>query len=209
MPSVDGTTTQGGPVLGHVNLMVDTFISNVTLIDLQDSIRRTLATSPPSVAAAFTAAARDRLARSKANAVPDSDTLFVQTSSSGWEATPQLDTVLRRARALYGSGLGLASLRVLTAVVVAAGRTRWEPDSDLETLLAYVDADISQAVVSVGQEMDAGRTGAEEEAETHKAMINALKTCGESVAAWEGDFPFERAMDSVEQWKPGQAPLGR
>ncbi|TFK92063.1 hypothetical protein K466DRAFT_573321 [Polyporus arcularius HHB13444] len=197
------------PVLGHVNLMVDTFISNATLTDLQDSIRRTLATSPPSAAAAFTAAARDRLVRSKTNAVPDPNTLFVQKSSSEWEATPELEAVLRRARALYGSGMGLASLRVLTAVVVAAGRTRWEPDSDLETLLAYIDADISQAVVSAGQEMDAGRTGADEEAETHKAMASALKACGDSVGAWEGDFPFERAVDSIEQWKPGQASLGR
>ncbi|RPD78301.1 hypothetical protein L226DRAFT_531645 [Lentinus tigrinus ALCF2SS1-7] len=209
MPSVDGTTPHAAPVLGHVNLMVDTFISNVNLIDLQDTIRRTLATSPPSVAAAFTAAARDRLTRSKADAVPDPVTLFVQKSDSEWEAAADLEAVLHRARALYGSGLGLASLRVLTAVVAGASRIRWEPDSDMETLLAYIDADIAQAVVSTGQEVDAGRMGVEDEAETHKTMTSALKECADSVAAWDGDFPFERALDSVEQWKPGQAPLGR
>ena len=120
-----------------------------------------------------------------------------------------MEAVLRRARALYGSGLGLASLRVLTAVVAAASHVRWKPDSDLETLLAYIDADIAQAIVSIGQEMDAGRTDTEEELETHKAMASALKACEASVATWEGDFPFERALDSVGQWKPGQAPLGR
>ena len=46
-------------------------------------------------------------------------------------------------------------------------------------------------------------------AETPKAMASALKACEASVATWEGDFPFERALDSVGQWKPGQAPLGR
>ncbi|KAH9926620.1 uncharacterized protein BXZ73DRAFT_78714 [Epithele typhae] len=191
------------PVLGHVNLMVDTLIANANLEDLRAIVRGMLATSPPSAAQAFTGAARQRLQRTNAAAVPD-DIAGVFDAGDGSDAAPTaaLAAVLVRTRALYGSGLGFASLRILAAVVRATVGLRWPEGGPMEDSLALVDADISQAIQSAKEERDGGRA---EDVQAARAVVQELR---EAVAEsqldarkWAGAFAFERAAASLEHWR--------
>ncbi|OJT09267.1 hypothetical protein TRAPUB_14264 [Trametes pubescens] len=190
------------PVLGHVNLMVDTLIANATLNDLQAFVRTTLATSPPAVAGTFTTAARRHLAKTNAGALPETGTLFATADGRGAQPTSELLAVLARSRMLYGAGMGLAGLSVLTQVVRATVGKQWAEDSEMEDVLAAVDADLTQAIQSAKEEIDGGRVADVAAAkQAHGALLKALKDEKQDVERWGGDFPFERALSSVELWK--------
>ncbi|KAI0645462.1 hypothetical protein C8Q79DRAFT_694843 [Trametes meyenii] len=203
MPAPEETQSSR-PVLGHVNLMVDTLIANANLNDLQAIVRATLATSPPSTASTFTAAARRHLARANATATPRPGTLFSRQGAQAdgpWGPTTELPTVLARSRMLYGAGMGVAAIAVLTGLVQDAAAIRWVEDSPLEDLLATIDADITQAIQSAKEEYDAGRISVETAKEVCDTLRAALLDNREKVRGWGGDFPFERALSGVELWK--------
>ncbi|KAL7278416.1 hypothetical protein PYCCODRAFT_1375398 [Trametes coccinea BRFM310] len=203
-PAASGASTgDARPVLGHVNLMVDTFIANANLEDLRAIVRGMLATSPPSVAAAFTAAARQRLVRVKATDVPDMTGLFASgPDGNSAEPTEKLNGVLLRIRTLYGSGMGFASLRILTRVVGATVGLRWEEDGAMEDTLAIIDADISQAIQSAKEEIDGNRVADFQEArEVVEELRSAVNESQMDAKKWNGAFPFERAASSLEFWR--------
>lgn len=118
------------------------------------------------------------------------------------EPTAELRRVLTRARMLYGVGLGFASLRLLAQPVRATAKFRWEPGSDIEQVLAEIDADIGQALQSSREEMDSGRGGnlvaARAALEELRAAIKQSQT---AVDSWAGVYPFERAAATLEFWK--------
>ncbi|KAI1787098.1 hypothetical protein LXA43DRAFT_975423 [Ganoderma leucocontextum] len=211
MPSTElsasplGPRTAGDarPVLGHVNLMVDTLIANANLEDLRAIVRGMLATNPPSVAHAFTAASRQRLLRVDATAIPDTTGIFVAGAGDTTAApTEKLHDILVRIRTLYGSGLGFASLRILSRVVSATIGVRWEEDSDTEDVLANIDADISQAIQSSKEELDGGRvTDLQDAREIVQELRSAVNESQMDVKKWDGAFPFERAASSLEYWR--------
>ncbi|KAI0365844.1 hypothetical protein BV20DRAFT_972573 [Pilatotrama ljubarskyi] len=201
-PSADDTA-DARPVLGHVNLMVDTLIANANLEDLRAIVRGMLATSPPSVAAAFTSAARQRLVRAKATDIPDMTGIFLAGPGDKTASpTEKLNTILLRIRTLYGSGMGFASLKILARIVAATVGLRWEEDSTMEDTLAIIDADISQAIQSAKEEIDGGRVtdmdGAREVVHELRCAINDSQM---DATKWGGDFAFERAAASLEYWR--------
>lgn len=71
---------------------------------------------------------------------------MLQSQTTPAAPTQHLYDVLVRARTLYGAGMGFSSLKLLTSVIRASVGLRWEDDSDLGTLFAFVDADIGQAI---------------------------------------------------------------
>ncbi|KAI0329199.1 hypothetical protein GY45DRAFT_1325298 [Cubamyces sp. BRFM 1775] len=199
----DSTTEQARPVLGHVNLMVDTLIAHAQPNELRAFLRDTLGSTDPSVTGALLVAARLYLDKTNATALPATGTLFVQSADGGvWEATEDLHATLKRSRVLYGAGMGLAALAVLTEVVKSAVGLRWEEGSPLEEDLAKVDEDLTQAIQSAKEEIDGGRAPAVEQVKTvHDALRKALLEDWKEVEGWGGDFPFGRALPSVELWK--------
>ncbi|KAJ7181280.1 hypothetical protein C8R46DRAFT_885953 [Mycena filopes] len=203
-PEVTPRPPNARPVLGHVNLMADTLIANATLDDLRAIVRSMVASATPGIAAALTAAARERLghshppahSHSHSSSAPPNNSfnaphqcciapngqkhphhqaqqqLFTPTGTP----TPHLHELLKRARALYGSGMGFASLGLLTTAVRATIGLRWAPDSSsscdtdssdsydganggegLGDMLAVIDADIAQAIQSCKEELESGR----------------------------------------------------
>ncbi|KAJ7625922.1 hypothetical protein FB45DRAFT_922635 [Roridomyces roridus] len=194
------------PVLGHVNLMADTLIANANIDDLRAIVRSMVASATPGVAAALTSAARDRLqTQSRVAARTPSYALFVGNVKAPMP-TSQLYELLKRARALYGSGMGFASLGLLALSVRATIGLRWDSEGgDVVDVLAVIDADIAQAIQSCKEELEAGRvvTGGEY---THarKSLAELRGVVEESyqdVGAWGGEFPFERAAASLAYWK--------
>ncbi|KAF5329645.1 hypothetical protein D9619_009511 [Psilocybe cf. subviscida] len=211
MPALETRLVDPRPALGHVNLMVDTFIANATPDDLRSIIRNLLATGPPGVAPAFTSAARSRL-RQNTKAIPSPVALFRKTSSLSSTSsasaagpaspTPALYDALTRARSLYGAGLGFASLNVLSTIVRATVGLRWEDDGDMADILAVIDADIGQAIQSAKEEIDGNRVHDFAAARgTRDELRDAVLTSMADVSSWSGDFPFERASSSIEYWK--------
>ncbi|KAH9945678.1 hypothetical protein B0H21DRAFT_424762 [Amylocystis lapponica] len=190
------------PVLGHVNLMLDSFIANAQLDDLRAVVRTTLATSPPSVTLAFTTTARRHLERANARA-PACGKLFMKTAPAGLAVpAPELHGVLSRARTLYGAGMGFASLKLLTQVVRATVGARWDEDGETADRLAAIDADITQAIQSAKEEMAGGRVADGEAARAVVVDLHAaLQTSSRDVEEWGGEYPFERAGASVVYWK--------
>ncbi|KAI0776536.1 hypothetical protein BD413DRAFT_602127 [Trametes elegans] len=183
--------------------MVDTLIANANLEDLRAIVRGMLATSPPSTAAAFTSAARQRLVRVRASDIPDIAGIFV-ADSGGNAASPteKVDGVLVRIRTLYGSGMGFASLKILARVVGATVGLRWEEDSAMENVLALIDADISQAIQSAKEEMDGERVSDIQAArEVVHELRSAVNDSQVDAKKWNGAFPFERAAASLEYWR--------
>ena len=162
-----------------------------------------LATSPPSTAQAFTAAARQRLLRTHADEVPDTTGVF-STAPDGTSAAPteKLEEVLVRARTLYGCGMGFASLKILARVIQATVGLRWDEEGPMEEVLALIDADISQAIQSSKEELDGGRVG---DLQVAKVAVHELRTAVHDsqmdVRKWDGTFPFERAASSLEFWR--------
>ncbi|EIW74975.1 hypothetical protein CONPUDRAFT_112910 [Coniophora puteana RWD-64-598 SS2] len=189
--------------LGHVNLMVDTFIANATLEDLRAITRTLLATGSPSLASAFTAAARARLRQTGARRLASSNSLFAP-GADGFDPVPtsELHSVLARARSLYGAGMGFASLGVLYSVVSATVGLRWETDGDMADALAVVDADITQAIQSCKEELEGNRVSDMGAArEVVGQMRSAVEESTRDVQGWGGEFPFDRAACSIEYWK--------
>lgn len=112
-----------------------------------------------------------------------------------------LDT-LRRIRTLYGAGMGFASVSILAVIVKATIGLRWTAGSEMEGTLAAIDADISQALQSAKEEMEAGRAG--NLVEARRAIESLRSALAESVADAErqnGSYPFERGVASLEFWK--------
>lgn len=115
---------------------------------------------------------------------------------------PDITAVLRRARALYGSGLGLAGLEVLLEIVQATHGLRWVEHGPTGDLLADIDADCCQAIQSAKEEIDGGRGGTFDRVRTAIARARAvLGQSAKDVSIWSTDFPFERALASLEVWK--------
>ena len=110
--------------------------------------------------------------------------------------------MLRRARTLYGAGLGFAGLGLLAGVVRATLGLRWDPDGPTADALAAVDADIAQAMQSAREELGGGRVGDLDGArETARGLEAALAASLADTTRWAGEFPFERALGDVRCWK--------
>lgn len=109
---------------------------------------------------------------------------------------------LRKARTMYGAGLGFASLRVLARPVRATTAFHWKENMALERAFAEIDADICQALQSSREELESGRLGdmlmARGALEDLKSAIRESK---QTVDSWGGTFPFDRAAASLEFWK--------
>lgn len=113
---------------------------------LRAILRNMLSSKTPGLVAAFLASTRTRLHhRSGGGAVAElKQPLF---SEGGPDApAPQLLASLARARMLYGSGLGFASLQPLTAVVRSTIGHRWLPEGQIAYALVMADADIAQGL---------------------------------------------------------------
>ncbi|KAG6848843.1 hypothetical protein H0H93_013563 [Arthromyces matolae] len=188
---------------GHRNLMVDTFIANANVDDLRSIVRSLLATNSPGLASSFTNAARSRLGQTDSKTCVNPYALFTHQSPTMYAAPTQyLHDVLIRARALYGAGMGFASLKVLTSIVRASVGLQWDEDSDLATLFAFIDADIGQAIQSSKEEIEGGRVGDWGAArETIDDLRRVVKESKKDVQTWGGEFPFEGTISSLEYWK--------
>ena len=164
-----------------------------------------IATSPPSSASSLASLARRRLVQTGATSVPSSEGLFVSDRSRSADLTMPTDTlrrVLSRARALYGAGLGFASLRVLAVVVRAAKGVQWLEGGELETTLAAIDVDISQAIQSCTEELGSGRAA---DPMFVKTALNELRTAVKEnrrvVDAGRGGYLFEQGENALDFWK--------
>ncbi|VDB88467.1 unnamed protein product [Peniophora sp. CBMAI 1063] len=191
-------------LLNHVNLMVDSFVANADADDLRATVRALLASTSPSTAVAFTKAARARLTKTHTAHVAPGSQLFAPDPSHPGFVTPGPDItdVLRHARALYGSGLGLAGFELLLEVVQATRGLRWAENGPTGDLLAVIDADCCQAIQSAKEEIDGGRAGHPDRVRATIARARVvLGQSAKDVATWSSDFPFERALTSIEVWK--------
>lgn len=172
---------------------------------LRAIVRGMIATSPPASASSLASLARRRLIQTGATSVPSTEGLFISDGSRGADfnmPTETLRRVLSRARALYGAGLGFASLRVLAVVVRAAEGIRWVEGSELETMLAVIDVDISQAVQSCKEELGSGRAA---DPVFVKSALNELRTAVREnrsmVGAGRGGYLFEQGENALDFWK--------
>ncbi|KAI0691816.1 hypothetical protein BC835DRAFT_1407202 [Cytidiella melzeri] len=193
---------QGTPILGHVNLMVDTFLANASADELRAIVRGLLSSGSPAITTAFLGAAQLRLAQSTSAARCSYGPLFHKgQADSDVVPTAGLQKTLRRARTLYGAGLGFASLKVLAQPVRAIAGFRWENNAVMENTFAEIDADISQALQSSREEFESGRL---QDVAIARAAIEELKAAVResqlAVQSWRGAFPFERAAATLEFW---------
>ncbi|CAL1707905.1 unnamed protein product [Somion occarium] len=186
------------PTLGHVNLMLDTFLANATVNDLRAIVRSTLATSPPSTSASFIESARKRLQQTYAKVPVASKGLFVTLENGYSIPGPALQDTLSATRSLYGAGMGIISLQKFAEVIRATIGHRWDEDSELEAMLAVIDADIAQAIQSSKEELLRDNPGDRADAIAAVAQLTSvIEESRVDIQRWDGDFPFERAADSL------------
>ncbi|KAF7314081.1 F-box domain-containing protein [Mycena chlorophos] len=203
------------PVLGHVNLMADTLIANATPEDLRAIIRSMVASATPGIAAALHDAARERLSQTLHAGIltPPSSAGSSPSSESGayplltpYGPTSHMHDLLRRARALYGSGMGFASLGLLAHGARASLGLRWDAEGEdaLAEVLAVLDADIAQAIQSCKEEVDSGRAATPEAYEDARAALADIRAALRA----EKDFAFERATPHpfLQSLPPHDAP---
>jgi len=119
--------------------------------------------------------------------------------------TPVVADLLRRARALFGAGLGLQSLPILTLLIHGTHSLHWSEDGEFVDTLAILDSDISQAVQSSLEEVAASNFdnllgGVEEGIHVVTDLQKALKGCEAEVESWGGEFPFQRGLANMESF---------
>lgn len=138
--------------------------------------------------------------------------------------TPHAHELVARARALFGAGLGLSSLLLLTLLVRGTHGLRWSEDGSFVDALAVLDGDIAQAIQSsaeeIAQQALASRSSSaaaapaahlsqqslplveenwiEEGCKAVHDLQSALKACEAEVEGWGGEFPFQRGLANVE-----------
>jgi len=134
-------------ISGHVNLMIDTVISNMELSDLRASLRRLVAQSPSNVTV-FVDDIKDRIRR-RGTYVADVPVFAI--ADGRLEPTQALARLLSEVRVHYGCGLGFESLGILRQIISELtdslsnqpqGVTLSE---ETKNVLAAMDSDISQA----------------------------------------------------------------
>jgi hypothetical protein len=184
-----------------------------------------LAKGPIGFTPAFTEAARNRLREANAKKIP-TFALFTTNESKIVVPTPHLNDVLIRARSLYGVGMGIASLGVLTSVVRATLGLRWGEDSEMAEVLAIVDVDLTQAIqvssdpkkkslITHSDQIETPQSSKEElesedsdqnqkAAEIISELRTALESSDDEVTSWGGEVPFERGLDSIKFLKVGK-----
>lgn len=200
MPALQ-TPSLSGLALGHINLMLDTFIANASVDDLRAITRNLLAIHPGCLTQSYKTCARDRLRRTDNTTELVSATLFEQIDSFYLPAQSLYD-LLSRTRKLYGVGFGSSSLPLLTAIVRATVGIRWRERGETAELLAVIDNDISQAIQSTKEEIASGSI---EDINRIRDAVERLKLAvvdsKKDVLIWNGKFPFGRADISVHCWK--------
>lgn len=111
---------------------------------LRAILRNMLSSKTPGLVSAFLTSTRARIYhRSGGSVVAELRQPF---SDTGDAPAPQLLASLARARMLYGSGLGFASLAPLAAVVRSTIGHRWAPEGGIADVLVMADADIAQGL---------------------------------------------------------------
>ena len=92
-------------------------------------------------------AAHFRLTQTNTSAIPNKQHLFV-TESHSRRVVPSecLYEALTRVRKLFGSGLGFASLGILTVIVRGTVGLRWDDSGEMADVLDGIDGDITQAI---------------------------------------------------------------
>ncbi|KAK7692911.1 hypothetical protein QCA50_004549 [Cerrena zonata] len=197
MPATTISSSQ--PCLGHVNLMLDTFLANININDLRAIVRSSLATCP-SLTPSFIDAAKRRLEQKHPKTPsPVLEHLFVSLHTGDAMPGPALHDELSAIRSLYGVGMGIAGLQCLTDIVKATVGLRWEADGEMVDVLAVIDADITQAIQSAKEELMGG--GSRESAITTATELKAaVKASRLDTEHWGGDFPFEKTADSLDYW---------
>ncbi|KAG8754144.1 hypothetical protein FRC14_005353 [Serendipita sp. 396] len=191
------TNTNPGaqPQVRHVNLMVDTIITNVASDDIRTLVRALLSSSPAHVTDQFCSLAKSHLHHMPIPPAPGALELF--TSDPEPTPTPAFETVLARARARYGAGLGSSSILVLLPIVDLAGSIQWREGSAVEDALSIVDCDIAAALLHAKEELAQQGETAQEARDALTRLRSSLETVEEKVEDWGGDFPFERSQDAI------------
>lgn len=98
--------------------------------------------------------------------------------------------------------MGLASLSVFTTIVQQTVGLRWTAEGEMADMLTLIDGDMCQAMQSSKEEIERGAST--EGMDTREKVEGLRGTVMESerdVASWGGEFPFERALASLECWK--------
>ncbi|KAL0564534.1 hypothetical protein V5O48_017511, partial [Marasmius crinis-equi] len=145
-PDVSIPAQESRPVVGHVNLMVDTFIANVQEEDLRPIIRGLLSSGLPGIAKTFTEVARGYYLYKREPFELRNEYLFKISDEGELVPTSHYDEALEHARSLYGIGMGLAGLGLLSSMVSATLGVRWCEDDKVFCALVVLDSDIMQAI---------------------------------------------------------------
>ncbi|KAJ7176169.1 hypothetical protein C8R43DRAFT_1118696 [Mycena crocata] len=186
--------------MGHVNMMVDTVLVNATPEDLRAILRNMLSSKTPGLVSAFLMSTRARLYQRSGR----SERIATIPFTDAGRLAPELSESITRARLLYGSGMGFASLAPLTAIVRSTVGHRWAAEGDVAYALVVIDADIAQALQSCKEELQGEATLALDRVQGRKALnalADALAESRHNVEEWGGEFPFERAECSVQDFK--------
>ncbi|KAJ6629812.1 hypothetical protein B0H10DRAFT_2160404 [Mycena sp. CBHHK59/15] len=180
--------------------MADTVIANASPEDLRAILRNMLSSRTPGMVSAFTLSTRARLYQCNLQSLPTtSGTPFAQSCDGMLKPAPPLVETLTRARLLYGSGMGFASLAPLAWIVRSTIGARWVEEGEIVNVFATVDTDIAQAIQSCTEELQ--ETGAVDSVAARQAvgeLHDALQASRADVDGWGGEFPFERAIYSVQ-----------
>ena len=159
-------------------------------------LRRLLAETH--TAADFSELARNHFLGDLQTHVPPNQPLF--TSGSKTQPLPAFNTLLCRARVLYGCGLGLEAVELFTRVISASVGLRWEEGDEMEDALSVVDCDLAAALYNV-KDVFGTRLKDQQDRDVLVALDVGLKAVACQMEDCGGDNPFERAQDTLSEFK--------
>ena len=117
------------------------------------------------------------------------------------EPTARFYEALARARTMCGAGMGFNSLQLLTDLVEATRGARWVASSTMEGALTEVDGDITQAIQSSKEQIEADLVEDMALACATAARLRiTLQHSKEEIGRWGGEYPFEKAFVSTQYW---------
>ncbi|KAK7533342.1 uncharacterized protein J3D65DRAFT_679788 [Phyllosticta citribraziliensis] len=185
----------------HVNMMVDTVVANLPAEGLRSIIRSQLATTP-----AFTSFFIDSAQRYLCDTNKAVGKVFEYKHDSAGTprpvATAEYGNVLRRIRAMVGSGLVSNALpRINEILEKTLALEGWDHGSEWEEelidSLSELEGDVVQSVTAI-QKVLVARGLTEAERELVLGLAEALKKCKTLADEKEAEDLFERGLESVE-----------
>ena len=181
---------------GHVNMMADTVIANLSIDGLRAVLRGMLA-SRPDCTATFEEQTRNFI---RETALRSSNATAKKAENGCAEAKPSFEELRKRVSCMVGCGLCYEALPLLQSIVDQVAEMEGHEYDVLDREIAFVDGAIVQTLTAVQKTLFVAtgvRRLSAEERPPLNALFQSLQNCKLNWQKAGQPFPLERGLEAT------------